>query len=119
MDEADLDMVVHYFRNDEKRDPTITELKMIDTYWSDHCRHTTFGTVIDSVYFEDELLGKAFKDYIAVRKRLGRTRPVCLMDIATIAVRYLKRAGKLDKLDESEETNACTVKIDVEINGEK
>ncbi|MBR0400345.1 MAG: phosphoribosylformylglycinamidine synthase [Mogibacterium sp.] len=119
MDEADLDMVVHYFRNDEKRDPTITELKMIDTYWSDHCRHTTFGTVIDSVYFEDELLGKAFKDYIAVRKRLGRTKPVCLMDIATIAVRYLKRAGKLDKLDESEEINACTVKIDVEINGEK
>ena len=119
MDEADLDMVVHYFRNDEKRDPTITELKMIDTYWSDHCRHTTFGTIIDSVYFEDELLGKAFKDYIAVRKRLGRTKPVCLMDIATIAVRYLKRAGKLDKLDESEEINACTVKIDVEINGEK
>ena len=119
MDEADLDMVVHYFRNDEKRDPTITELKMIDTYWSDHCRHTTFGTVIDSVYFEDELLGKAFRDYIIVRKKLGRTKPVCLMDIATIAVKYLRRAGKLDKLDVSEEINACTVKIDVEVNGEK
>ncbi len=119
MDEADLDLVVHYFRNEEKRDPTVTELKMIDTYWSDHCRHTTFGTIIDSVYFEDELLGKAFKDYIAVRKILGRNKPVCFMDIATIAVRYLRKAGRLEKLDQSEEINACTVKIDVEVNGEK
>ena len=118
MDEADLEMCVEYFRDVEKRNPTITELRMIDTYWSDHCRHTTFGTVIDSVKFEDELLQKAYNDYMEVRDRLGRTKPVCLMDLATIAVKYLKKHGKLDKLDESEEINACTVKINVEVDGE-
>ena len=118
MDEADLAMCVEYFRDVEDRNPTITELKMIDTYWSDHCRHTTFGTVIDKVTFEDELLQKAYKDYLDTRRSLGRTKPVCLMDLATIAVKYLKRAGRLDKLDESEEINACTVKINVEVDGE-
>ena len=118
MDEADLAMCVEYFRDTEHRDPTITELRMIDTYWSDHCRHTTFGTVIDSVTFEDPLLEKAYKDYLAVRKELGRNKPVTLMDIATIAVKHLKREGKLDKLDESEEINACTVMINVEVDGE-
>ena len=118
MDEADLKMCVEYFRDVEQRDPTITELRMIDTYWSDHCRHTTFNTVIDSVTFEDPLLEKAYKDYLAVRKELRRNKPVTLMDIATIAVRHLKRAGKLDKLDESEEINACTVMINVEVDGE-
>ena len=119
MDEADLAMCVEYFRDTEQRDPTITELKMIDTYWSDHCRHTTFNTVIDSVTFEDALLEKAYKDYLRVRKELGRDKPVTLMDIATIAVKQLKREGKLDKLDESEEINACTVMINVEVDGEK
>ena len=118
MDEADLAMCVEYFRDEEGRDPTITELRMIDTYWSDHCRHTTFGTVIDNVTFEDKLLQKAYNDYLDTRRSLGRTKPVCLMDIATIAVKYLKRAGRLDKLDESEEINACTVKINVEVDGE-
>ena len=118
MDEADLAMCVEYFRDTEHREPTITELRMIDTYWSDHCRHTTFGTVIDSVTFEDPLLEKAYKDYLAVRKELGRNKPVTLMDIATIAVKHLKREGKLDKLDESEEINACTVMINVEVDGE-
>ena len=118
MDEADLGMCVEYFRDVEERNPTITELKMIDTYWSDHCRHTTFGTVIDKVTFEDEVLQKAYNDYQETRKSLGRTKPVCLMDLATIAVKYLKRAGRLDKLDESEEINACTVKINVEVDGE-
>ena len=118
MDEADLAMCRDYFRDTEKRDPTITELKMIDTYWSDHCRHTTFGTVIDDVKFEDEVLQNAFDDYIKTRELLGRTKPVCLMDLATVAVKYLKLRGRLEKLDESEEINACTVKVNVTVDGE-
>ena len=116
MDIDDIIFCQQYFIN-EQRDPTITEIRMIDTYWSDHCRHTTFLTVIDNVTFEDELLRKAYDEYIAERKALGRTKPVCLMDIATLAVRSLKKQGKLDKLDESEEINACTVKVDVEVDG--
>ena len=90
---------------------------MIDTYWSDHCRHTTFLTVIDKVTFADPLLQKAYDEYLKVRKILGRTKPVCLMDVATIAVKYLKKEGKLQKLDESEEINACTVRINVDADG--
>ncbi len=116
MDADDITFCQEYFKS-EHRDPTITEIRMIDTYWSDHCRHTTFLTVIDDVKFEDELLQKAYDDYISVRKELGRTKPVCLMDIATLAVKYLRKHGKLDKLDESEEINACTVKIDVDVDG--
>ena len=118
MDEADLAMCRDYFRDTEHRDPTVTELRMIDTYWSDHCRHTTFGTIIDDVKFEDEVLQNAFEDYIKTRVLLGRTKPVCLMDLATVAVKYLKKLGRLDKLDESEEINACTVKINVQVDGE-
>ncbi len=117
MDADDIAFCQQYFIS-EKRDPTITEIRMIDTYWSDHCRHTTFLTVIDNVKFEDELLQKTYDEYIAVRKELGRTKPVCLMDLATVAVKYLKKNGKLDKLDESEEINACTVKINIEVEGE-
>ena len=116
MDADDIACCQDYFKS-EKRDPTITEIRMIDTYWSDHCRHTTFNTVIDSVRFEDELLEKAYEDYINVRKSLNRTKPVTLMDLGTIAARYLKSVGKLDKLDESEEINACTVKMDIEVDG--
>ena len=118
MDEADLAMCRDYFRDTEHREPTITELKMIDTYWSDHCRNTTFGTVIDDVKFEDEVLQNAFDDYIKTRELLGRTKPVCLMDLATVAVKYLKLRGRLEKLDESEEINACTVKVNVTVDGE-
>ena len=118
MDIDDIAFCQQYFQS-EHRDPTITEIRMIDTYWSDHCRHTTFLTTIDSVKFEDELLQAAYNDYIDVRKNLGRTKPVCLMDLATIAVRQLKKDGKLDKLDESEEINACTVKMEVEVDGNK
>lgn len=118
MDIDDISFCKEYFLK-EQRDPTITEIRMIDTYWSDHCRHTTFLTVIDNVEFEDELLNKAYNDYLNVRKALGRTKPICLMDLATIAVRHLKANGALDKLDESEEINACTVKIEVEIEGKK
>ena len=117
MDLDDIKFCQAYFKT-EGRNPTITEIRMIDTYWSDHCRHTTFSTTIDSVKFNDELLEKTYQEYLDTRKELGRTRPVNLMDIATLAVRYLKKEGKLDKLDESEEINACTVKIDVEIDGE-
>ena len=118
MDADDIAFCQAYFRS-EKRDPTITEIRMIDTYWSDHCRHTTFLTTIDDVVFEDALLQSTYEDYLATRKELGRTKPICLMDIATLAVRYLKKHGKLDKLDESEEINACTVKIEVEADGKK
>ena len=116
MDLDDIKFCQAYFKT-EGRNPTITEIRMIDTYWSDHCRHTTFSTTIDSVKFNDELLEKTYQEYLDTRKELGRTKPVNLMDIATLAVRYLKKEGKLDKLDESEEINACTVKIDVEIDG--
>ena len=118
MDADDIAFCQQYFQS-EHRDPTITEIRMIDTYWSDHCRHTTFLTTIDSVKFEDELLQAAYDDYIDVRKNIGRTKPICLMDLATIAVRQLKKDGKLDKLDESEEINACTVKMEVEVDGKK
>ena len=103
----------------EGRDPTITEIKLTDTYWSDHCRHTTFNTIIDSVSFEDKFLQGCWDEYLAARKELGRTKPVCLMDIGTLAAKYLKAQGKLDKLDESEEINACTVKIEIEADGVK
>ena len=116
MDADDIAFCQNYFKS-ENRNPTITEIRMIDTYWSDHCRHTTFLTNIDDVKFEDELLQSTYEDYLNTRKELGRTKPICLMDIATLAVRYLKKEGKLDKLDESEEINACTVKIDVEVDG--
>ena len=116
MDTDDIKFCQDYFKS-EHRDPTMTEIRMIDTYWSDHCRHTTFLTHIDSAVFEDELLQSAYDEYMAVRRELGRTKPVCLMDIATVAVKYLKAHGKLDKLDESEEINACTVKIKVNVDG--
>ena len=118
MDEGDIAFCQDYFKK-EGRNPTVTEIKMIDTYWSDHCRHTTFNTTIDSVTFEDELLAAAYDEYIATRKALGRTKPINLMDIGTLAGKALKKAGKLNKLDESEEINACTVKIEVEIDGKK
>ncbi len=117
MDLDDIAFCQSYFVT-EQRDPTITEIRMIDTYWSDHCRHTTFGTIIDKVRFDDPLLQKTYETYLATRSALGReNRPVCLMDLATIAVKHLRSAGKLQKLDESEEINACTVKIDVTVDG--
>ncbi len=116
MDLDDLRFCRDYFQK-EGRDPTITEIKVIDTYWSDHCRHTTFLTAIADAKFEDELLQSAYERYLEARRQLGRTKPVNLMDIATLATRVLKAEGKLDKLDESEEINACTVKVEVEVDG--
>ena len=116
MDADDIAFCQQYFRS-EGREPTITEIRVLDTYWSDHCRHTTFNTVIDEVRLEAPLLEKAYQDYLRTREALGRSKPVCLMDLGTIAAKALKKAGKLDKLDESEEINACTVKIDVTVDG--
>ena len=116
MDADDIAFCQDYFKG-EHRDPTITEIRMIDTYWSDHCRHTTFNTTIDSVKFEDTLLQETYEDYLATRRALGRTKPINLMDIGTLAAKYLRASGKLDKLDESEEINACTVKMEIEVDG--
>ncbi|MBQ7714882.1 MAG: phosphoribosylformylglycinamidine synthase [Clostridia bacterium] len=118
MDADDAAVCRDYFAS-EKRDPTVTEIRMIDTYWSDHCRHTTFLTTIDSVKFEDAEIEAAYGKYLETRKALGREKPQNLMDIATIATKYLRAEGKLDKLDESEEINACTVKIEIENDGVK
>ncbi len=117
MDLDDLKFLQEYFKT-EQRDPTITEVKMIDTYWSDHCRHTTFLTTIEKVEFEDALAESIYNEYLETRKALGRTKPINLMDLATIATRYHKKTGKLPKIDESEEINACTVKIKVNVDGE-
>ena len=119
MDTDDIAFCQTYFRT-EGREPTITEIRMLDTYWSDHCRHTTFLTEIDSVSFEDAVLEASWKRYLDTRRELGReNKPVCLMDLATVAGRYLRKNGKLEKLDESEEINACTVKMEVERDGVK
>lgn len=120
MDEADIAFCQNYFRF-EKRDPTITEIRMIDTYWSDHCRHTTFGTILDEIEIRDVQVKKAFDHYLAMRKAVyaGRKKNMCLMDLATIGAKYLASIGKLKNLDESEEINACTVKIKCDVDGEE
>ena len=114
MDLDDILFCQEYFAKEEQRDPTITEIRMIDTYWSDHCRHTTFSTHIDHVEIEDPAIQQAYEDYLNARKELGReNKPMTLMDLATIGARQLKAEGKLTDQDESEEINACSVKIKV------
>ncbi|WP_314040364.1 phosphoribosylformylglycinamidine synthase [Slackia exigua] len=118
MDAADIAFCRAYFRDEERRDPTIAEIRMIDTYWSDHCRHTTFSTMLDEVAIDDAAVQKAFDTYLALRAELGREeKPLCLMDIGTIGARHLKRTGQLTGLDESEEINACTVRVTVDVDG--
>ena len=117
MDLGDIEFCQKYFRS-EHRDPTITEIKMIDTYWSDHCRHTTFGTILDDVQIDDAVVQAAFDRYMAMRADLGReNKPRCMMDLATIGAKELKKQGILKNLDESDEINACTVKIKCDVNG--
>ncbi|MBP5224880.1 MAG: phosphoribosylformylglycinamidine synthase, partial [Lachnospiraceae bacterium] len=116
MDERDIACCRDYFLS-EKRDPTLTEIRMLDTYWSDHCRHTTFLTKLTDVKIEDPEIEKTWKQYLSLRERLNDRKPVCLMDLATIAVKELKKRGALNKLDESEEINACTVKLSVDVDG--
>lgn len=117
----DLKFVQTYFRDEEKRNPTITEIRVIDTYWSDHCRHTTFMTELTDVSFEKGTftapIQRAYESYKTTRENLNRKKPQTLMDMATIAVKELKAAGKLDNLDESEEINACTIIIPVDVDG--
>ena len=118
MDLDDLRFCRDYFTREERRDPTLTEIRMIDTYWSDHCRHTTFLTRLDGVTIEDPLAQKSWARYQEIKAELGRgERPDTLMEVATQAMRWLKRTGRLPRLDESEEINACTVKTEVEIDG--
>ena len=117
MDTDDAVFCRDYFAS-EGRDPTITEIRMIDTYWSDHCRHTTFGTRIDAAEVEDPEVRRAYERYLAVRRELDREdKPITLMDMATIGARYLKKKGLLKNLDESEEINACSIKITVDNDG--
>ena len=119
MDLADIAFCQQYFR-EEGRPPTITEIRMIDTYWSDHCRHTTFGTELEDVTIARAGVQAAFDEYLRMRKELGReSKPVCLMDMGTIGAKWLKAEGKLTGLDESEEINACTVKVKVDVDGEE
>ncbi|NLZ46362.1 MAG: phosphoribosylformylglycinamidine synthase, partial [Clostridiales bacterium] len=122
MDLDDIKFCYTYFKDVEKRNPTITEIRMIDTYWSDHCRHTTFSTVIDHVDISSsaKYITDTFVDYLNTRNELyaGRTdKPITLMDLAVIGAKKLKADGKLNDLDESEEINACSVKIKVDVDG--
>ena len=120
MDLDDIAFCQDYFARQEKRDPTLTEIRMIDTYWSDHCRHTTFGTILDKVEIDDPAVAAAYQDYLAMRREVygDRDKPVCLMDLATMGAKYLKKTGVLRNLDESEEINACSVRIPVDVDGE-
>ena len=119
MDLADIKFCQQYFKT-EQRDPTITEVKMIDTYWSDHCRHTTFETELENLRIDDPNVREAFDQYLRMRTDLDRdSKPISLMDMGTIGAKWLKSKGILKNLDESEEINACTVKVKVDVDGEE
>ncbi|MDK2564347.1 phosphoribosylformylglycinamidine synthase [Romboutsia sedimentorum] len=122
---GDLEHVQGYFKNTEKRNPTITEIKVLDTYWSDHCRHTTFMTAIEDVKIEEgkytDIIKDTYNMYLNSRSKVyvDKQKDICLMDIATIAMKELRKDGKLEDLDVSEEINACSINVDVEIDGKK
>ena len=123
MDLDDLKFLQAYFRDQERRDPTITEIRVVDTYWSDHCRHTTFSTHLDNIVIHDPAVQEAYKQYLAARVEVygeekAAARPQTLMDIATIGAKTLKKRGLLPELDESEEINACSIHVTATINGE-
>ena len=124
MDLDDLKFLQTYFRDEEKRDPTITEIRVVDTYWSDHCRHTTFSTVLDNIQIDDAAVQAAYADYLAARievygEEKAAKRPQTLMDIATIGTKTLKKRGLLPELDESEEINACSIHVPTVVNGQE
>ena len=124
MDLEDLKFLQNYFRDQEHRDPTITEIRVVDTYWSDHCRHTTFSTIIDEVKIDDPAVQAAYERYLAARVEVygeekASKRPQTLMDIATIGAKTLKKRGLLPELDESEEINACSIHVTAKVNGEE
>lgn len=123
MSTEDLLFCQEYFKNNEKRNPTLTEIKVIDTYWSDHCRHTTFSTVINNVSYDDGNIAgeikKTFEEYLNSRKYVyqDRKKDICLMDLATIGAKELKKKGLLNDLEESDEINACSIVINADIDG--
>lgn len=123
MDLDDLLFCQKYFRDTERRDPTVTEMRMIDTYWSDHCRHTTFLTHLEEIEFEEgmaqDVIAKAYNDYLKSKKYVygDREKPTTLMDIATVAMKEMRKRGLLEDLDESEEINACSIVVPVDVDG--
>lgn len=124
MDLDDLKFCKDYFKNIEKRNPTITEMRMIDTYWSDHCRHTTFSTKIDHVSVGEgkysDVIREAYETYVKAKGELyAPDRNMCLMNLATIIVKQLKKMGKLKEIDESEEINACSIVAEIDVDGKK
>ena len=123
MDLDDLKFLQAYFRDEERRDPTITEIRVVDTYWSDHCRHTTFSTHLDRVEIHDEAIEAAYRRYLDARVEVygaekAAKRPKTLMDLATIGAKVLKKRGMLPELDESEEINACSIHVKADVNGQ-
>jgi phosphoribosylformylglycinamidine synthase len=118
MDLDDIKFCQKYFKETENRDPSLTELKMIDTYWSDHCRHTTFATQLTDVEILDKTVKAVYDDYLNARKTLNReNKPLCLMDLATIAAKELRNEGYLTNMDISDEINACSIEVDADIDG--
>ena len=123
MNADDLHEVVTYFQK-EQRNPTETELRILDTYWSDHCRHTTFTTILESIKVDDSFVKEEIESTLGmfhdIRQELGRTeKPLCLMELATIGARYLRSKGLLDDMEVSEENNACSIFIDVDVDGKQ
>ena len=116
--------IQNYFKNEEKRDPSMTEIRVLDTYWSDHCRHTTFSTELKNVKFDDGFyrtpIENTYKDYLNTFSNIYKDRNdkfVCLMDLALLAMKRLKAEGKLDDQEESDEINACSIVVPVEVDG--
>ncbi|MBR4703595.1 MAG: phosphoribosylformylglycinamidine synthase [Oscillospiraceae bacterium] len=122
MDLEDLKFLQTYFRDTEKRDPTITEIRVVDTYWSDHCRHTTFSAILDEIDIQNGAVKAAYEQYLVLREEVygpekAALRPRTLMDIATIGAKALKKRGLLPELDESEEINACSIHVPAQVDG--
>ena len=123
MSQEDIEHVQNYFKNEEQRDCTMTEIRVLDTYWSDHCRHTTFETVLDSVEFKLDTLNEQIQDsynrYLELREKVhGNRKEKTLMDMATIAGKFLRKSGKVNNIEISDEINACSIEIKVDVNGE-
>ncbi len=123
MDLQDLKFLQDYFKSEEKRDPTVTEIRVVDTYWSDHCRHTTFSTHLEDIDIQDGNVQAAYEQYLAAREEVygdkAKTRPQTLMDIATIGAKVLKKRGELPELDQSEEINACSIRVSAPVDGKE
>ncbi len=124
MSQEDIEFVQSYFKEEEKRQPTMTEIRVLDTYWSDHCRHTTFETVLEKVDFKldtfAQQLQESYERYLSLREELNRTdREQTLMDMATIAGKYLRKKGKLEDLEVSDEVNACSIEVKVDVDGQE